>query len=262
MNRILRLMVAVLCATGCVWAQATHKSTPRPRTAPRPTHRVAVRHSLLNPASLNDKAPATYKAKFTTTKGDFIIEVTRAWAPVGADRFYNLVKYRFYDGAAFFRVLPGFMAQVGISADPKVSAVWERATIKDDPVAQSNGRGMVSFATAGPGTRTTQIFINYGDNAQLDGQGFSPFGKVVEGMDVVEKLYSGYGEGAPSGNGPDQGRIATEGKKYLASAFPQLDTIKTAVIEGAPTPAAHHATSAVHHTTTTHRTSTANKNAR
>lgn len=191
----------------------------------------------MNPAALNAKAPDLYKAKFTTTKGDFVIEVHREWAPLGADRFYNLVKNGFYDDAAFFRVLPNFMAQFGINAKPAVNKVWDKATIKDDPVTQSNKRGYVSFATAGPNTRTTQVFINFGDNSRLDADHFAPFGTVIEGMDVVDKLYTGYGEGAPSGKGPAQDRIQSEGKAYLDKDFPQLDSIKTATIispAGAP----------------------------
>ena len=159
-----------------------------------------------------------------------MVEVTRAWAPVGADRFYNLVKNGYYTDASFFRVLPNFVVQFGISAKPAVSKAWARATIPDDPVTQSNKPGYLTFATAGPNTRTTQIFINLGDNAALDQQGFAPFGQVTEGMDVVGKLYSGYGEGAPQGNGPDQGRIEAEGKAYLDKEFPKLDSIKSAVI--------------------------------
>ena len=169
---------------------------------------------------------------------DGIVLVTRDWAPLGADRFYNLIQHDFYTDASFFRVIPGFVAQFGISARPEVSKVWERATIPDDPVHQSNVRGTLSFATAGPNTRTTQIFINLADNVALDRMGFAPFGKVVEGMDVVDQLYSGYGEGAPQGRGPDQGRITSEGKAYLDSDFPLLDKIKQAIILPAPSPSA------------------------
>jgi peptidyl-prolyl cis-trans isomerase A (cyclophilin A) len=179
-----------------------------------------------------------YKAKFTTTKGDFVIEVTRAWAPLGADRFYNLVRNGFYTDAAFFRVLPGFVAQVGIPARPEVARVWSGARIGDDPVTQSNLHGTVTFATSGPNSRTSQIFFNYADNTGLDGMGFAPFGKVVEGMEVVEQFHSGYGEGIPKGNGPEQGRLVNEGKAYLDKEFPKLDTIKAAIIVGeAPPPA-------------------------
>lgn len=187
--------------------------------------------NLSDPATLNDKAPAVYKAKFDTSKGAFVVEVHRDWAPNGADRFYNLVKNGFYDNARFFRVIDGFMVQFGISGDPNIASVWRDANIKDDPVKQSNRRGTITFATAGPNTRTTQVFINFGDNAPLDGQGFSPFGKVVSGMEVVDSLYKGYGEGAPHGNGPDQGRIQQQGNAYLEKDFPELDFIKTATIE-------------------------------
>ena len=176
------------------------------------------------------KAPATYQVKFTTTKGDFVISVTRAWAPLGADRFYNLVKHGFYTDAHFFRVIPGFVVQFGLNADPQVSRVWRAANIKDDSVTQSNKPGTVTFATAGRDTRTTQVFINLGNNGGLDSQGFAPFGQVTDGMDVVKKLHSGYGEGAPNGRGPDQGAITTQGKEYLDKNFPKLDSIKTATI--------------------------------
>ncbi len=186
---------------------------------------------LGNPAALNEPAPAVYKAKFDTSKGTFVIEVHRDWAPNGADRFYNLVKNGFFDNARFFRVISGFMVQFGINADPKLSSVWREARIKDDPVRQSNKRGLITFATAGPNTRTTQVFINFGDNNMLDRQGFAPFGQVVSGMNVVDALYSGYGEGAPGGQGPEQGRIQQEGNTYLIKEFGKLDYIKKATIE-------------------------------
>ncbi len=184
--------------------------------------------------AVNQKGPDKFKVKFVTSKGDFVIEVTRDWAPNGADRFYNLVKNGFYDEIRFFRVIRSpnpFMCQFGISGDPKVAAVWREAKIQDDPVKQANTRGMVSFATAGPNTRTTQVFINYGDNKRLDGMGFSPFAAVTEGMEVVDKLHADYGEGAPRGNGPDQGRLQAEGNEYLKKDFPKLDFVKTARIE-------------------------------
>lgn len=186
---------------------------------------------LGNPAALNEPAPVVYKARFDTSKGTFVIEVHRDWAPNGADRFYNLVKNGFFDNARFFRVISGFMVQFGINADPKLSAVWREARIKDDPVRQSNKRGLITFATAGPNTRTTQVFINFGDNNMLDRQGFAPFGQVVSGMSVVDALYSGYGEGAPGGQGPEQGRIQQEGNSYLVKEFGKLDYIKKATIE-------------------------------
>ncbi len=186
--------------------------------------------NLSDPASLTEQAPPVYKAKFDTTKGSFVVEVNRAWSPNGADRFYNLVKNGFYDNTRFFRVIPGFMVQFGISGDPSIAAAWRDADIKDDPVKQSNTRGMITFATAGPNTRTTQVFINFDNNAGLDGQGFSPFGKVVSGMEVVDSLYGGYGEGAPNGKGPNQGLIQQQGNAYLEQAFPKLDYIKQATI--------------------------------
>jgi peptidyl-prolyl cis-trans isomerase A (cyclophilin A) len=194
-------------------------------------HGPAFAGELSDPASLNEKAPAVYKAKFDTSKGNFVVEVHRDWAPNGADRFYNLVKNGYYNDARFFRVLEGFMVQFGINGDPNIAAAWRDANIKDDPVKQSNQSGTVTFATAGPNTRTTQVFINFGDNAGLDGQGFSPFGKVVSGMDVVAALYGGYGEGAPKGHGPNQGIVQSMGNAYLEKAFPKLDYIKTATIE-------------------------------
>ncbi len=191
----------------------------------------ALSQGLSNPAALNEKAPAVYKVDFDTSKGAFIVEVHRDWAPNGADRFYNLVKNGFYDNARFFRVVSGFMVQFGINGDPKLSALWRTARINDDPVRQSNKRGFITFATAGPNTRTTQVFINFADNGALDGQGFAAFGQVVSGMNVVDALYSGYGEGAPGGHGPDQGRVQSEGNAYLTRDFAKLDYIKKATIE-------------------------------
>ncbi len=186
--------------------------------------------TLKNPASLNEKAPETYKAEFDTSKGKFVIEVHRAWAPNGADRFYNLVKNGFFNDVRFFRVISNFMVQFGLPGDPTIGTAWRNARIPDDPVKESNKRGYVTFATAGPNTRTTQIFINFRDNAGLDSQGFAPFGQVTSGMDVVDKLYSGYGEGAPGGAGPSQGTIQAQGNAYLIKDFPKLDYVKTATI--------------------------------
>ena len=186
---------------------------------------------LSNPAALKETAPATYKARFDTSKGAFVIEVRRDWAPNGADRFFNLVKNGFYDNVRFFRVISGFMVQFGISGDPNLSAQWRVAQLRDDPVKQSNRRGTITYAMAGPNTRTTQVFINFADNSGLDGQGFSPFGQVASGMNIVDSLFSGYGEGAPRGKGPDQGRIQREGNAYLTKDFPNLDYVKKATIE-------------------------------
>jgi peptidyl-prolyl cis-trans isomerase A (cyclophilin A) len=182
--------------------------------------------ALLQPNTLAEKAPDSFQVKFTTTKGDFVVEVTRAWSPLGADRFYNLVKHGFFTDAAFFRNVPGFIVQFGLSADPAVNKVWRNANIKDDSRNQSNAPGTITFATAGPNTRTTQLFINFGNNTFLDGQGFTPFGKVISGMDVVKNLHSGYGER------PDQGAITSQGKAYLDKNFPNIDSIKSATILG------------------------------
>jgi peptidyl-prolyl cis-trans isomerase A (cyclophilin A) len=190
----------------------------------------AFAQNLGNPAALNAQAPPVYKVNVDTSKGAFVLEVHRDWAPLGADRFYNLVKNGFYNNARFFRVISGFMVQFGINGDPKVSAVWHDANINDDPVRQTNQRGTISFATAGPNTRTTQVFINFADNGALDRMGFAPFGRVVSGMDVVDALYSGYGEGAPRGNGPDQQRVQSQGNAYLTQDFAKLDYIKKAII--------------------------------
>jgi len=189
---------------------------------------MTTNEALLQPSNLSEKSPDLFEVEFATSKGNFTVRVTRAWAPLGADRFYNLVKNNFFDEAAFFRVVPNFIVQFGLSADPAVNRPWRAANIKDDPVTQSNKPGTITFATAGPHTRTTQLFINFGNNNFLDGQGFSPFGQVTEGMDVVKKLHSGYGEK------PDQGAITTQGKAYLDKNFPNLDTIKSTKIISPP----------------------------
>ena len=178
-----------------------------------------------------DRAPDKFQVTLATNKGDVVVEVTRDWAPLGADRFYNLVNEGFYDGARFFRVLPDFVVQFGIHRDPPVNQRWRELSIADDPVKQTNKRGTVSFAMSGPNTRTTQVFINLADNARLDERGFAPFGQVVSGMEAVDQFYSGYGEGAPRGNGPSQDLIQTQGNAYLEREFPRLDFIKKATIQ-------------------------------
>ncbi len=175
-----------------------------------------------------EHAPDVFRAKFDTSKGPFVIEVHRAWAPWGADRFYELIQDKFYDGQYFFRVVKGFMVQWGISNSPALTAHWNNMSIPDDPVKQSNTRGMVTFATSGPNTRTAEVFINFGNNKRLDKSGFSPFGKVVEGMNVVDKLYAGYGDGPPQGEGVDQSKAEAQGSEYIATHFPKLDKIVTA----------------------------------
>jgi peptidyl-prolyl cis-trans isomerase A (cyclophilin A) len=200
------------------------------QTEPKADEKKAPAGDLTQPSKLTEKAPDTFKVKFDTTKGAITIEVTRSLAPNGADRFYNLVKAGYFKDIAFFRVIPGFMAQFGIHGDPAVAKVWSDANIQDDPVKGSNKRGTITFATAGPNTRSTQFFINFGDNVNLDNMGFAPFGKVVEGMDVVDKINGEYGEGAPRGGGPRQDLIQAQGNAYLKKGFPNLDYIKSATI--------------------------------
>lgn len=202
------------------------------KAASKPAAAAASPDALKDPAKAKLTAPEKFTVKLATTEGDILIDVNRAWAPNGADRFYNLVKAGYYDNTAFFRVIGGFMAQIGISGDPKVNEVWREARIQDDPVRQSNERGYVTFAAASaPNTRTTQFFINFGNNNRLDGMRFAPFGKVQkDSMAIVDKLYSGYGEGFPRGRGPDQGRLQREGNSYLKAEFPELDYVKQATV--------------------------------
>jgi peptidyl-prolyl cis-trans isomerase A (cyclophilin A) len=198
------------------------------KTPPPPPPEAAV--PTQPPPAADAAAPDSFRVKFVTTKGGFTVDVTRAWAPKGADRFYRLVNDGYFKDVRFFRVLPGFMAQFGMSGNPALNAKMDSLRIPDDPVTQSNKPGMITFATAGPNTRSSQFFINYRDNYPLDAQGFAPFGKVVEGMKTVEALYGGYGEGAPNGAGPNQDSIRMKGNEYLRRAFPKLDYIKSARI--------------------------------
>ncbi|MBA3315615.1 MAG: peptidylprolyl isomerase [Planctomycetaceae bacterium] len=180
-------------------------------------------------AKADPQSPDTYRVKLDTTAGPVVLDVKRELAPKGADRFYRLVKEGFYDDLRVFRMLDGFVAQFGMSGDPRTNARWSEARITDDPVKVSNKKGTIVFATSGKDSRTTQLFINLADNSRsLDGMGFAPFGQVVEGMENVQKFYAGYGEGAPNGNGPDQGRIRSGGNNYLDQQFPKLTKIKTA----------------------------------
>jgi peptidyl-prolyl cis-trans isomerase A (cyclophilin A) len=236
------LLLGVLALTACAkndepvsigGGSSSTSSGSAPTTAttaaatPKPSGPLAstVHPDLLDPSKLTAKAPDVFQASFTTAKGDFVIEVHRDWAPNGADRFYNLVKSGFFDDTRFFRVVDGFMVQFGISGDPAVSSKWKTATIQDEPVKQSNKPGYVTFAKTGaPNSRTTQIFINYGDNTRLDAMGFAPFGQVVKGMDVVNAIHKGYGES------PDQGAIQSQGNAYLDPKFPKLDGVKHAEI--------------------------------
>jgi peptidyl-prolyl cis-trans isomerase A (cyclophilin A) len=181
--------------------------------------------SLVCSCSKAAQAPAQFKVRFETSKGPFVLEVHRDWAPNGVDRFYELVQSGYYDEARFFRVVPNFVVQWGINKDPKVSQQWRQNNIPDDRVKESNRMGYITYAKRGPGTRTTQLFINLADNVSLDAMGFAPFGKVTEGMNVVQNLYSSYGQT------PQQDLIQAQGNAYLESRFPKLDYIKTARIE-------------------------------
>ena len=239
-------------------SQSAPKAATRTTTHHAATHATTTHRSLLNPATLNQKAPDTYRVKFVTTKGEFVVEVTRAWAPIGADRFYNLVKNGFFTDVEFFRVVPDFVVQFGINGNPKIAAAWSNANINDDPVVQSNQRGYITYAKTGaPNSRSTQVFINLNDrNSMLDGQGFAPFGKVVDGMDVVDKLYSGYGEQVTN----LQDQIAQQGNAFLKKSFPELDSIKTAlIVSPAPAAGAKSATAAKKPASTTHKPTTAPK---
>ncbi len=188
--------------------------------------RIAIVSLSLLLSSCTTKRPDIIQADFETNKGHFVIEVHRDWAPLGADRFHELVSSGFYDGTRFFRTLPKFVVQWGLSGDPAVTKFWEKnKNLIDDPVVRSNLRGFVTFATGGPNTRTTQLFVNMADNSRLDSRGFSPFGKIVTGMEIFDRLYADYGEGAPNGPGPDQDKIEDQGETYLARDFPMLDKV-------------------------------------
>ena len=225
------MMRKYLVMAAILLAAALGLESARARAPQAPSGQPAFDPALLHPEKLTATAPETFTVRFSTTKGDFDVRVTRAWAPHGADRFYNLVQHGFYDQASFFRVVSGFMVQVGISAYPEVAQVWNNARIPDDPVKESNKRRMITYATSGANARTTQVFINYADNSNLDKMGFAPFGMVVSDMRIVEKLYSGYGDASSlGGHGPTQNLILTQGKAYLDKDFPQLDSIKTAKV--------------------------------
>jgi peptidyl-prolyl cis-trans isomerase A (cyclophilin A) len=219
MTARVRIAIGLMLGTALVmpspaWAQTGRAGGTKPASGA----------ALKTPAKLTETAPATFKVNFETSAGVFVVEVQRAWAPRGADRFYNLVKNGYFDGNRFFRVVPGFIVQFGINGDPAIQTNWAVATIPDDPVTQSNKRGTLTFATAGPASRTTQLFINFKDNTGLDRSGFAPFGQVVSGMEIVDKINAEYGEQ------PEQGRIQKEGNRYLTKAFPKLDYIKKASI--------------------------------
>lgn len=212
-------MCAALLAASCGKNEAAKEE---PKELPKELHKVEEK--------VPEKAPDTFKVKFETSKGDFVVQVQRGMAPLGADRFHDLVVQKFFDGDRFFRVLKGFVVQFGLNGSGYVNSKWKDKTIADDPVKATNARGTIVFATSGPNSRTTQLFINLANNANLDGMGFAPFGRVTQGMEVVDSLYGGYGEGAPRGAGPDQQMIEAKGNAYLEEIFPKLDYVKKATI--------------------------------
>lgn len=233
--RITRFVASLTALCFFAAAPAFSQTTTHPKPKPKSTAHAKPPASpydrtLLKPNLLKDKAPDTFQVKFDTTRGEFTVTVTRAWAPLAADRFYNLVNHHYYDSARVFRVVPNFVAQFGISAYPPVTAAWDKATFKDEPVTQKNRRGTLTFAkTSMPNSRTVEIFINLKDNPSLDAQGFAPFGVVDEkGINVVEMFYDQYGDSA----GMDQQAMEKGGEKYIATKWPKLDTIKSASLVG------------------------------
>jgi len=233
---ILTVMAVTLSVLTLAWSASGDEPTPVADGTEVAAESGAPSPALLDPALATERAPDAFRVRLETTRGDVVILVNRSWAPNGADRFYNLVKIGYYDNVAFYRVIRGFMAQCGFNGDPAVSAAWSKARIPDDPITQANTRGMVTFAQpSAPNARTTQFFVNYGDNSYLKQHGaFAPFGKVITGMDVMDSIYAGYGEGAPNGNGPSQAQIGREGNRYLTQNFPKLDYIKQATIVAVP----------------------------
>jgi peptidyl-prolyl cis-trans isomerase A (cyclophilin A) len=226
-------LLVVACGSGPSAPPVTPTEPPSAPLASAGPSVAPVHHTAaeLDPALATQRAPDVFRARFATSNGAFVIEVHRDWAPNGADRFYNLVKLGVFDDSRFFRAIAGFMVQFGIPGNPEVAAKWREANIPDDPAKQSNLRGYVAFAQTGrPNSRTTQVFVDYGDNTSLDASNFAPFGKVVDGMDVVSTLYKGYGEGAPGGAGPSQDRIQSEGNAYLDAEFPRLDRLLRAEV--------------------------------
>ena len=231
MNRIqarllfFMVLAMALAATGCGGGEESHDAAE--------SMDMGKDGPLYNPdhPEMQKQAPDKFQVKFDTTAGEFILDISRDLSPHGVDRFYNLVRIGFYDDCRFFRVVPGFVAQFGMNGDPEVQQVWSNANMPDDPVTESNKIGYITYAkTNAPNSRSTQLFINLTDNARLDAMGFAPFGRVAVGMDVVNDLYAGYGDGPPSGSGPNQGQIMAEGNAYLSSKFEKLDYIKKASI--------------------------------
>jgi len=227
----MRVLLPILIGAATLLAQTPPAAKAPAKAAAVKSPTAAPSPRLLNPALAKAKAPDLFRVKFTSTKGDFVAEVDRNGAPLGADRFYNLVRIGFFTNVSFYRVIAGALIQFGLSPYPSVSKAWSTAPIHDDPVKLHNVAGAITFAMGGPNTRTTQFFINLQDNTGYDSQGFAPIGKVTEGMDVVKSLYSGYGDMAEMrGNGPSQTRTTAEGKPYLDKTFPLLDSIKSATV--------------------------------
>jgi peptidyl-prolyl cis-trans isomerase A (cyclophilin A) len=203
---------------------ACSEKSPPPKAVDSTAAKPATAAPPPAPAVTDEHAPTTFRVRFETSKGPFVVELTRGWAPLGVDRFHHLVKEGYFQDVRFFRVIPGFIAQFGVHGDPAINAKWKDQLIADDPVTESNKRGTLVFATAGPNTRSNQLFINLVDNVQLNAGGFTPIGRVVEGMAVVDKIYGGYGDT------PDQTRLGVEGNKYVLGTFPKLDYIKSVTI--------------------------------
>lgn len=221
-----RSLSACLCAAALVSVLAACGDGEPREEAPEGPPRTL--ESLANPDRHVATAPDTFRARFETTAGAFVVEVRRTWAPRGADRFYNLVRGGYYDSVYVHRVVPGKVAQFGIHYDPRITYVWSQDPIRDDPRRMSNLRGRLAFAKSGPNSRTTQVFVNLTDNPGLDDQGFAPFGEVVRGMEAVDSLYDGYGDGPPRGEGPYPAQARAEGSAYLEESFPELDLIREA----------------------------------
>ncbi|HLK66174.1 MAG TPA: peptidylprolyl isomerase [Bryobacteraceae bacterium] len=217
----MRRRLGVLCLAACLAALIGCSSEETKKEEPKKEAE----------APKKEQAPDVFKIKLDTSKGLVVIEVHRDWAPIGADHLYTLVKSGFYDNNYFFRYIRNFIVQFGINGDPKTNNTWKNMNLLDDPVKQTNARGTLTYATAGPRTRSTQLFINLRNNAELDTRGFSPLGKVITGMNVVDSFYAGYGEMPPDGQGPDPGKIELQGTEYLTTHFPKLDYIKKATIE-------------------------------
>ncbi len=222
---LLILLLASIVATSCGASDGNEAAT-----ASDPE--LEEEHpALYAPALAREEAPKQFRARFETTKGDFVVAVTRSWAPRGADRFYNLVRVGYFNEVSFYRVLEGYIAQFGTHGNPEVNRLWGDAAIGDDPVQESNLRGTIAFAQQAPNSRTTQMYINLRDNVDLDDSGLAPFGQVVEGMPIIDSLYSGFGELHPKGDGPRPNLLQNLGNKYLKRQFPDLDYILKATIE-------------------------------